>query len=762
VTPAPVSRDRGAIAARRWVVEGRVQGVGFRPFVYRLAHELGLAGWVRNDSGTVSIHGEGPPQALDAFEESLLDRAPPLARPRILAVGAVPPEPARGFAIRDSGGQERPRIHVPPDQFACDDCLAEMRDPRARRHRYPFTNCTQCGPRYTIIRALPYDRPNTTLAGFTLCADCEREYRDPLDRRFHAQPLACPACGPRLAWRRGYTRIAGNEAALRACIESLRQGAIVAVRGVGGYHLMCSASDEGAVATLRARKRRPGKPLALMLPWRGADGLDLARRLAELAPEQAEALRDPQRPIVLAARRPGAPVSPSVAPGLRELGLMLPYSPLHHLLLDGYGAALVATSGNISGEPVLTEPADAETRLAEVAEAFLHHDRPIQRPADDPVLQLNTGRLRPLRIGRGNGPLELELPRPLKRPTLALGAFLKNTVALAWDERVVVSPHIGELESPRSRAVFEQVASDLQRLYGVKAAQVACDAHPDFPNSRWARRSGLPVVEVLHHHAHASALAAEFPGDDPILCFTWDGVGAGEGGELWGGEAFLGAPGHWRRVASFRPFALPGGDAAAREPWRSAAALCWELGRVYPGAEPEDLPLVLLLLEGRRAVPRTSAAGRLFDAASALAGVCAEASFEGEAPMRLEALCPPQPLPGPELPLAPDPAGVLRSDWAPLVELMADARLPVPERAGRFHAAMAQALVAQARAVQARHAVRRVGLTGGVFQNRTLGALAHAGLEAAGFEVLLPERVPVNDAGISFGQAVEAAARGGP
>ncbi len=754
MAPAAVPR-----AARTWIVEGRVQGVGFRPFVYRLAHAHGITGSVQNNAGAVTIHGEGAPGALAEFEQDLVARAPPLAQPRVVSSLAQPPAGAATFRILDSAADAAPRIHVPPDQFLCDDCLAEMSDPAARRYRYPFINCTQCGPRYTIIRALPYDRPNTSLAGFPLCADCAREYHDPLDRRFHAQPLACPACGPRLHWQRGDTRVDGNEAALAACLEALRGGAIVAVRGIGGYHLVCDAASERAVATLRARKQRPAKPLALMLPWRGADGLDAARAIALLDPLQEQALRHPQRPIVLATRRAGAPLAPAVAPGLRELGLMLPYSPLHHLLLDGFGAPLVATSGNVSGEPVLTAVDEAEARLGAIADAFLHHDRPIERPADDPVLQMNAGRLRPIRIGRGNGPLELELPRPIAQPTLALGAFLKNTVALAWDDRVVVSPHIGELASPRSRAVFEQVCSDLQRLYGVRATQLACDAHPDFPNSRWARSTGLPVVPVLHHHAHASALAGETGAGAPMLCFTWDGVGAGENGELWGGEALLGLPGHWQRVASFRTFPLPGGDQAARQPWRTAAALCWTLGRAASGADAQQLEQVRQMLSLGLACPATSAVGRLFDAASALAGVCRESSFEGEAPMRLEALCAPAGVPARPLALARDARGVWRSNWAPLVDLMLDAGLSLAERAAGFHATLARALVEQARAVRGEHDFSTVGLSGGVFQNRTLTALAQAGLEAAGFAVRLHEQVPANDAGISYGQIIETLAR---
>ncbi|MDE2148930.1 MAG: carbamoyltransferase HypF [Gammaproteobacteria bacterium] len=746
-----------ATVARLWRLGGRVQGVGFRPFVYRLAADTGVAGWVRNRGGIVEIRAEGTQRQLAAFDRGLLSLAPPAARPRLLEVAAVTADGSGGFEILSSTADAGAGIHVPPDLFACDDCLAELRDPRARRHRYPFINCTQCGPRYTLIRALPYDRPNTTMAGFPLCFACDAEYRDPLDRRFHAQPLACPACGPQLAWRRDAQRIEGNQAALAACIESLHQGAIVAARGIGGYHLLCDAASESAVARLRQRKHRPAKPLAVMVPWSGGDGLRCARQMAWLSPLHAAALSDPARPIVLAPKRPDALLASGIAPGLNQVGLMLPYSPLHHLLLDGFGKALVATSGNLSGEPVLTDPDEAEARLAHIADAFLHHNRPIQRPADDPVLQLNAGAIRPLRIGRGNAPLELSLPFALDRPLLAVGAFLKNTVALAWDDRVVISPHIGELQSPRSRNVFEQVAQDLQDLYGVRAQLLACDAHPDFPNSRWARASGLPVVPVFHHAAHASAVFGEYPADEAMLCFTWDGVGYGEDGTLWGGEALYGRPGAWRRVASFRPFKLPGGERAVREPWRTALALSWDSGIAWPAGARFDDPVLRAACARGLNSPQTSAVGRLFDAAAAFLDLTTQASFEGEGPMKLEALS--VEADGVALPLARDQTGVWRTDWRPLVARMTDTRRPAAERASAFHASLAQTLADQARAIRDEHPVRRIGLAGGVFQNRLLTRLVGTALEAEGFEILIPQQLPLNDAGISFGQVIEAAAR---
>lgn len=747
--------------AKRWRIGGRVQGVGFRPFVYRLAQRHAVSGWVRNLGGEVEIHAEGAPAHLELFGEDLLARAPPAAAARVLEVSAVRPECAVGFRILSSAPSEMLRAHVPLDLFTCDECLAELADRAARRYRYPFINCTQCGPRYTLIRDLPYDRPNTTLHRFALCPECAREYADPLDRRFHAQPLACPACGPALYWSDAVSSTRGNAQALAAALTALRGGRIVAVRGVGGYHLLCDASSDSAVVRLRQRKGRPDKPLAIMVPWRGIDGLDAVRRMVHVSAPEAEALLGSVRPIVLAARRAHAHVAPSVAPGLDEIGVMLPYSPLHHMLLEDFGAALVATSGNVSGEPVLTAPEEAQARLAEVADGFLHHDRPIARPADDPVVRRIAGCMRPARLGRGSAPLELALPAPTAEPILAVGAYLKTTVALAWDDRAVVSPHIGELTSPRAREVFAQVVHDLCKLYGVAPERLAHDAHPDFPNTRWARASGLPLHAVWHHSAHASAAAGEYPGDDPLLCFTWDGLGLGPDGTLWGGEALLGRPGSWERVASWRPFRLPGGERAGREPWRAALGLSWESGCAWPeGARRGDAMLRAAWERGLNA-PATTSVGRLFDAAAALLGECSYASYEGQAPMRLEALCgqavaPASPV---AVPLAADAHGILRSDWAPLLPALLDGRASPAERAAQFHASLAHALCEQARAVRRRTGVGRVAFAGGVFQNRILSEQAQTLLSEAGFEVLIPRRLPVNDAAISFGQLVEAIAQ---
>lgn len=746
------------IQARRIALTGHVQGVGFRPFVYRLAHRHGVSGWVQNQLGQVAVLAQGPAAALDLFARELIDQAPPLAAPRIVTDEWVTPTTLGEFCIRPSTADAQAHVFVPADQFACSECLTEITDPGERRYRYPFTNCTNCGPRYTLITALPYDRANTTMAGFPLCAACRAEYANPLDRRFHAEPIACPDCGPALSYRDGQRQIGGDSAAaLRATGEALSAGQVVAVKGVGGYHLLCAAGSDAAVARLRAAKGRPAKPLAVMFPPAGADQLVAVRAAVALSPAEAAALVSPLRPIVLARRRSECTLSEQLAPGLAELGVFLPYSPLHQLILSDFGAPLVATSGNLSGEPVLTDNEEADRRLNLIADAFLYHDRPIQRPADDSVFRSSAGRPRPLRLGRGAAPLELSLPASVDEPVLALGGHMKGSIALAWGQRVVISPHIGEMDAPRSLGVMERLATDLQALYGVTARRLVCDAHPGYSTHRWARRSGLPVTTVPHHVAHASALAGEHDHPDPMLVFTWDGVGLGPDGALWGGETFLGRPGAWRRVVSMRPFYLPGGERAGREPWRSAAALCWATQRDCP-VGPADTRLVRAAWQRRLNSPATSAVGRLFDAASALTLGIESVSYEGQGPMQLEALA----AAGAEpvaLPMCSADEGIRRVDWAPLLELLLDAGCSARERASVFHASLAHNVLAQARQLRSEHGLNRVGLTGGVFQNRLLVDTAAELLQREGFTLLLSKQVPCNDGGLCFGQVIEAAAR---
>ena len=744
--------------ARRIRLRGRVQGVGFRPFVYRLAQQLGISGHVQNRLGEVEVLAVASRDVLDRFEHGLIEEAPPLSSPSLVSVEDVASGIVDGFEIIGSEASTEAQVFVPPDYFMCDDCRRELEDPDDRRHAYPFINCTQCGPRYTLIESLPYDRPNTSMAGFPLCPACKAEYTDPGDRRFHAEPVACAECGPRLSLEEGGRQVVNETAAaLELAVEKIREGLTVAVKGIGGYHLVCDALSEDAVRRLRERKRRPHKPLAVMFPLAGDDGLDVARQYVDFADCEANRVASPVRPIMLATRRESAELAPSVAPGLAEIGVFLPYSPLHQLLLDAVGGPVVATSGNISGEPVLTDNEEAARRLLPVADAFLQHNRPIVRPADDPVFRRVAGMARPLRIGRGCAPRELTLPRSQSQPTLAVGGHMKGTVALSWERRVVVSPHIGEMDSPRSLDVFEKVAADLQSLYGVNAERIVCDAHPGYTTHRWAERQGLPVAKVWHHEAHASAVAAEFDRPGTWLVFAWDGVGLGHDGTLWGGEALLGAPGNWTRFASLRPFRLPGGDKAGREPWRSAAAVHWECGFDWH-AVPDTLGIARSAWESDLNCPTTSAAGRLFDAAAAVICDLPVVSFEAQGPMQLEALCRDAADPV-ALELGTDDDGIRRTDWQPLLAMISDESTAPRRRAEIFHASMAAALVQQAEAARQSQGIDTVGLCGGVFQNRFLTERVLAMLTEAGFEVCLPEALPVNDAALSFGQAAERAAQ---
>jgi hydrogenase maturation protein HypF len=504
--------------AQRWLIGGRIQGVGFRPFVCLLANELGVNGSVRNYGGCVEVVAGSDPARAELFLRRLLSEHPPIARPKLVSAESWEPLAERGFRILASaGGAEAVLL---PDQSVCDSCLAEMADPQARRYRYPFITCTQCGPRYTITRNMPFDRATTGMAAFPLCASCQAEYDRPEDRRFHAQVMACPDCGPSLCYRSGAYSVFDNQAAVARAVAALGDGAIVAVKGIGGYHLLCDASNSLAVHRLRARKRRPAKPLAVLFPRAGSDELEKLRLHCAPTVEEARSLRAPERPIVLVPLRTGTGLSPALAPGLTELGAFLPYSPLHDLIAGRFDGPLVATSGNLGGEPILTEPADAERLLASVADAFLHHDRPILQPADDGVVRVIAGRPRPLRLGRGSAPVERLLPRPVAEPVLALGGQMKVTLALGFGSRVVISPHLGNLGSPRSLELLETTAETLQRLYGVRADPDlrrsfrvhehalgpgargdAGVAHPAPPRPRRRRRRRIPrgaALALLH------------------------------------------------------------------------------------------------------------------------------------------------------------------------------------------------------------------------------------------------------------------------
>jgi hydrogenase maturation protein HypF len=741
------------IVAYRYLITGQVQGVGFRPFVYRLAQHYHLAGWVQNLSGQVAIHLQGHEAAMVAFEHDLIAHAPPLAHPHISERILVDCVSQLDFQIRHSDATLSPQIHVPPDYFTCNDCLLELHTPTDRRYRYPFINCTQCGPRYTIIHQMPYDRSHTSMANFPLCPDCAQEYYHPSDRRFHAQPIACPICGPHLSFYQQDNVLHDTATALTATIAALRDGKIVAVKGIGGYHLICDAQNDDSILRLRANKPRLHKPLAVMLPLNFAETV-LATQITVTTAEMQQLLH-PARPIVLVTKTAQFSLSPHLAPQLNEIGVLLPYSPLHHILLTEFAHPLVVTSANRSGEPVFTENQEVVQHLGQVAEAFLHHNRPIVRPADDSVFKTILRVPRPLRLGRGHAPLEWELPIAVARPMLAVGAHLKNTIALAWNQRVVVSPHIGDLSSPRSIDVFMQVIEDLQQLYAVRAEKVLTDAHPQFANTRWAQQTQLPTQPILHHHAHASALAGEFPELHQWLMFTWDGVGVGTDGNLWGGETLYGQAGAWQRVGHLRPFKLLGGEKASRELWRSALSICFETG--YSWHPPLELPIELLHTAWQKNLncPQTTAVGRLFDAVASWLGVLQVASFEGQGAAYLEALCQSENTAYCELSVSRNQLNLWEINWENLLNPLLDPKLSLSYRASLFHNSLAHAMVTQMLHIAQEFPIQQIGLCGGVFQNRYLTERVVQLFENSGKTVYFPQRLPCNDASISFGQIIE-------
>jgi hydrogenase maturation protein HypF len=720
-------------------VEGTVQGVGFRPFVYRLASELDLAGFVLNDERGVLVEVEGGDGAVDGFLRRLAAEAPPLASVEAVRPREVAPAGERGFRILASPHGGQPEALVSPDTATCEDCLRELFDPADRRHRYPFVNCTNCGPRFTIVRGVPYDRPLTTMAGFELCARCRAEYDDPADRRFHAQPNACPECGPALAL--GDLR---GQAALRAAVAALREGAVVAVKGIGGYHLACLAAREPAVAALRARKHREDKPFAVMV-----GDVEAARALVSLSEEEAALLAGRDRPIVLAPRRPDAPVAASVAPRSAELGVLLPYSPLHHLLLADAGEPLVMTSGNVSDEPIAHEDEDAVRRLAGIADHVLRHDRPIQTRTDDSVLRA-VPRRRPLLLRRSRGFVPDSLPLPGDaRPLLACGAELKSTFCVAKGGRAWVSHHIGDLKSYEVLQAYEAGIGHFERLFAVVPELVAHDEHPDYLSTAYAlRREGVETVAVQHHHAHLAACLAEH-GESRGAGAIYDGSGYGRDGSVWGGEILTGDLRDCERRAHLWPVRLPGGDKAVEQPWRMAVswllAAGWEgaLGRA--GRDPRADQIAELVRTGV-ASPWTTSMGRLFDAVAALCGLREEVTYEGQAAVELEAIADPDERGAYDMP------GL---DARPAILAVAADRADPAIVSARFHntvaRATAEALTAAGEEV--------VVLSGGVFQNRRLLTATRERLEAAGHRVLVPERLPPNDGGISYGQAAVAISR---
>lgn len=751
-------------------VEGVVQGVGFRPFVYALAGRLGLDGLVGNDVDGVFIEVEGPGPRLAQFLSGLTSEAPALACVERVQWAPAPTTGAPGFSIVASAARgSRPAL-IPADTATCADCLREVEDPADRRFRYPFTNCTNCGPRFTIVQGVPYDRPLTTMSGFPMCEACSAEYHDPADRRFHAQPACCPACGPRLRFERDGVEAPGEPIA--AAARLLRDGGVLAVKGLGGYHLAVLAADEAATAELRRRKRREEKPFALMV----AD-LAQARSLCRVDEAGAHCLSCRQRPAVLLDRLPEARVAAAVAPGNRHLALMLPYTALHHLLLREVGEPIVLTSGNVSDEPIAHLDQDAAHRLAGIADAFLAHDRPIQTRTDDSVVRPLFGRTMMVRRSRGYVPDAVTLPVPAERPILACGGELKNTFCLVRDGRAVISHHIGDLENHETLRSYQQGIAHLRRLLDLDPAVIAHDLHPEYLSTKYAlelaeRDERLVRVEVQHHHAHIASCLADNGERGPVIGVAFDGLGYGTDGTLWGGEFLLADLRSARRAAHLEPVPMPGGVSAIRQPWRMAAAYldaAFDDDSVPAGLavmrrnEARWAQVVALARAGLNA-PLTSSAGRLFDAVGALVGLRDEISFEGQAAIELEQIADLDEQGAYLLPVV-ERAGAgeaLRLRGADIVRAAASDVLDGIEPgviAARFHNGIADAVARVCTRLREESGVATVALSGGVFQNVLLVTGVVRRLEEAGLRVLTHRQVPANDGGISLGQAAVAAAR---
>jgi hydrogenase maturation protein HypF len=782
-----------APARSRIRVAGIVQGVGFRPFVHALAAELGLAGFVGNDETGVLIEAEGPPAALSQFVAALRERPPALAVVTDVDVSPLAALGEAAFTIAPSTARGPRTTLVSPDTATCADCLRELRDPADRRHRYPFTNCTNCGPRLTIVTGVPYDRAATTMAPFPMCADCAREYADPADRRFHAQPVCCPACGPRLRfvwtardcpeshvqdmWRpeRGFHDTAASAPAdpIAAAVAALRSRAVVAVKGLGGYHLAALAADETAVGALRARKHREDKPFAVLAP-----DLTAARALAEIDPVEEEALTSRRAPIVLLRRRLGAPLAPSVAPGNRYVGVLLPYTPLHHLLAAEVAAPIVLTSGNVSDEPIAYRDAGP---LQPIADAVLDHDRAIHTRADDSVVRVERGRVLPIRRSRGYAPEPLVLTAPVRRPVLGCGAELKSTFCLARGTYAFLSHHIGDLENAETLRSFTEGVAHYRRLFDVEPAVVAHDLHPEYLSTKYAldlaeeNEHSVELVGVQHHHAHLAACLADNGEAGPVIGLACDGLGHGTDGVLWGGEVMEVSLTGFRRLAHLEEVPLPGGTTAIRQPWRTAAAWLRAAGIDGDGlAVARRNPgwaTVGKLLDSQIDLPITTSVGRLFDAVAALIGVRDAVNYEGQAAVELEQAVDESALPresarstgrkssSDRYPARISEGLLFGSDLVRGVVADLRAGAEVPLIAARFHAGLADLLARAAVDACATTRLNTVALSGGVFQNVLLLRLVVDALEAAGLRVLTHSRVPPNDAGVSLGQVAVAAAR---
>jgi hydrogenase maturation protein HypF len=746
----------------RITITGAVQGVGFRPFIYRLAAECGISGWVNNSAQGVIIEAEAARPQLEQFLQNVERQKPPHAFIRTFETHFLPPAGYTSFEIHHSDDGGAKTAIVIPDLATCPECLKEIFDPQNRRYRYAFTNCTHCGPRFTIVQGLPYDRPNTTMRAFPMCDECRAEYENPLDRRFHAQPNACPKCGPQLAlWDKSGVILAVRDEALIATAQALRRGKVVAVKGLGGFHLIVDARNVEVVARLRTRKHREEKPLAVMYP-----SLEHIKAACEISELEESLLTSSEAPIVL-LRKTSADIADNVAPDNPYLGVMLPYTPLHQLLMHELSFPIIATSGNLSGEPICIDEYDALERLADIADLFLVHNRPIARHVDDSIVRVAAGRELMLRRARGYAPLPIRLPKSAQT-LIAAGAHLKNTTAVTAGEQAFISQHIGDMDTAQAYDAYQRVIHDFQQLYDLHPSAVVCDLHPDYRSTRYAESSGLPIIRVQHHYAHVLSCMAENHLEAPVLGVSWDGTGYGRDGTIWGGEFLLVNDRAFDRVAHLANFRLPGGDQAVKEPRRSALGLLYT---VYGEDIPLDLPpiqnfspseLTLLKTALRRGInaPVTSSAGRLFDAVAALIGLRQYANFEGQAAMELEfaqdGIKTDKCYPFAVTDITSESTTSRRIlDVKLMVLAMIDdlrAGVPIGEISAVFHNTLAEMIVNIAQWV----GENRVVLTGGCFQNKTLLERTIDRLLTEGFQPYWHRTIPTNDGGIALGQIMAA------
>lgn len=743
----PRASDTAQTVRQRLRITGMVQGVGFRPFIYRLAVRFRLAGWVCNTGDGVLIEAEGVEEDTARFVEGIRREAPPLARLDEVESSFLTPLGETTFAIRHSEEGVTVRAIIPPDVATCPDCLADIRDPANRRYCYPFTNCTNCGPRLTIIEGVPYDRPRTTMRAFDMCPDCRAEYEDPVNRRFHAQPNACPVCGPQLALD-GET---GADVIARTAVL-LRAGKVLAVKGLGGYHLACDARNDAAVANLRSRKGRADKPFAIM-----CRDLEEARQVCDVDPASARLLLSPAHPIVLLPVKPGNGIAPAVALGIATLGIMLPYTPLHELLLAEFGGPLVMTSGNLSDEPLAFHDDEARARLGQIADHFLTHNRPIHLGCDDSIARTAPGGTVILRRARGYVPEPIALPWEAP-PIFACGGDLKSAFCLTKGNIALLSQHLGDLENAATLEQYRRVADHFRAFFDVQPIAVAHDLHPDYHSTRYALSLDLPQVAVQHHHAHIAACMAEHHLDGPVIGVAFDGTGYGPDGTVWGGEFLIADYTDFRRAGRLAPFPLAGGEAAIKRPGRIALGLLPEAN--IPGLSDTEAVIARAQIARGLNTPLTSSMGRLFDAASALLGICSEVLYEGQAAMELETAADPET--DRIYPYHIARGDLLEVDARPLLAaLLAD--LQSGERIGalaaRFHATVAAFTADVCEHIRRDTGLNTVALSGGVFQNvRLLGMLLER-LSAVSFDVVYHHAVPPNDGGLALGQAAVAARR---